>query len=306
MDKNISSAAMDEEEQFFSANVESFWKMVWKRFKRHKLAMAGLFVLIFLMLVALFAPLICPYGYEELHLDVVPTGIPLAPNDQFIFGTDVVGRDYFTRCVYGGRISLSVGFVATAISLAIGIPLGCIAGYYGGVPDMIISRLVEFIGAIPTFPLLLTLNAALENCSIYLVMVIIGVFGWGGICRQVRAQFLSLRQQEFVQAADALGYKDRRIIFRHILPNALTPVIVSATMSVAGAILTESSLSYLGLGVQEPVPSWGSMLKAGKTYLRDAPHLCVIPGLLILIVTLALNFVGDGLRDALDPRNTRR
>lgn len=297
--------SIDEEEKFFSSNVESFWRMVWNRFKKHKLAIAGLIVLGIMIVICFLAPVIAPFPYEELHLSDVPDGMPLRPGGKYILGTDQLGRDFFTRCLYGGRISLTVGIVSTMIALAIGIPLGCIAGYYGGAADMIIMRVVEFFACVPTFPLLLTLNAVLDNPSIYLVMAIIGIFGWGGVCRQVRAQFLTLKNQEFVQAAEALGYKDRKVIFKHILPNALTPVIIIATMSVAGGILMESSLSYLGLGVQEPIPSWGAMLKAGKSFLRDRPHLCMIPGILILVVSLALNFIGDGLRDALDPRNTR-
>ncbi len=299
-------AIQDEEDAFFSSQVESFWKMVWKRFRKHKLAVAGLIVLLLMLVLCFAAPLLTKYGYDELHLEDVPDGMPLRPNSKYIFGTDVVGRDYFTRCLYGGRISLTVGLVSTAITLAIGIPLGCIAGYYGGVADMIIMRFIEFLACIPTFPLLLTLNATLTNPSIYLVMLIIGLLGWGGIARHVRGQFLSLKSQEFVQGAKALGFKDKRIIFKHILPHALTPVIISVSMGIAGAILMESSLSYLGLGVQEPIPSWGAMISRGKSWLRDRPHLAIIPGVLILIVSLCCNFIGDGFRDALDPRNTRR
>lgn len=295
----------DAEEAFFATRVESFWSLVWKRFRRHKLAMASSLVIIIMILVAVFAPVISPFPFDETHMDALVDGMPAAPNGTYWFGTDNFGRDYLTRCIYGGRISLSVGLVSTLIALLIGVPLGCIAGFYGGKVDMVIMRVTEFLSCIPTFFLILTVNAMVEKPSIYYVMVIIGVFGWMGITRQVRAQFLSLRQQEFVQAAFALGYRDRKVIFRHILPNALVPVIVSASMSVASAIMTESSLSYLGMGVQEPVPSWGAMLKVGQGYLRAAPHMAVIPGILILIVSLALNFIGDGLRDALDPRVTK-
>jgi peptide/nickel transport system permease protein len=304
----IAPQVPDPESDFFAGRVESFWNLVWKRFRRHKMALAGLYVLGFMALVAICAPLLSPFGYEELHLDVVADGIPVRPGEdaRFWLGTDQLGRDYLTRCIYGGRISLSVGIVSVAFSLAIGIPLGCLAGYYGGLVDMVIMRVVELFSCIPSFFLILTVNAAVKTPSIFYVMAIIGFFGWMGICRQVRAQFLSLRQQEFVKGAVALGFKDSRVIFRHVLPNALTPVIVAATMRVASAIMTESSLSYLGLGVQEPIPSWGAMLKAGQSFLRDTPHMAVIPGLLILIVTLSLNSVGDGLRDALDPRGMRR
>lgn len=298
----------NEEEAYFSKKVEGFWGLIWKRFKRNKMAVAGLYVIALFAVLAIFAPLICTHGYEELHLEMVTSGDPVAPgqNPAFVLGTDQLGRDFLTRCIYGGRISLSVGLVSVAISLSIGIPLGSLAGYYGGVVDMVIMRLTELFRCIPTFFLILTVNAAVKKPSIFYVMLILGVFGWTGTCRQVRAQFLSLSRQEFVQGAISLGFKDTRVIFRHVLPNALMPVIVGATMQIAGAIMTESSLSYLGLGVQEPTPSWGAMLKVGSGFLRDAPHMAIIPGLLILIVTLSLNSIGDGLRDALDPRITRR
>ncbi len=303
-EKAVTAAPGDAEESFFSSRVESFWMLVWKRFRRHKLAMAGAVVLALLTLLAAFAPYVCPYPFDELHLEDAPGGKPASFSRKYLFGTDQFGRDYLTRCVYGGRISLSVGLVSVGISMAIGIPLGCISGYYGGAADMAIQRITEFLSCIPTFFLILTINAMVTS-SIYNVMVIIGVFGWMGICRQVRAQFLSLRQQEFVQAAYALGYSDAKVIFKHILPNALVPVIVGATMGVAGAIMTESSLSYLGMGVQEPIPSWGAMLKVGQGFLRTSPRLAIIPGIFILVVALSLNFVGDGLRDALDPRVTK-
>lgn len=302
--KVLTAVPQDAEESFFSSRVESFWMLVWKRFRRHKLAMGGATVLVALVFLAALAPYVCPYPFDELHLEDVPDAKPLSFSRKYLFGTDQFGRDYLTRCIYGGRISLSVGLVSVGISMLIGIPLGCVSGYYGGVVDMIIMRFTEFLSCIPTFFLILTVNAMVTS-SIYNVMVIIGVFGWMGVCRQVRAQVLSLRQQEFVQAAYALGYSDAKVIFRHILPNALVPVIVGATMGVAGAIMTESSLSYLGMGVQEPVPSWGAMLKVGQGFLRTSPRLAILPGLFILTVALSLNFVGDGLRDALDPRATR-
>lgn len=300
----LKTVAVDAEESFFSSRVESFWMLVWKRFRKHKLAMTGAAVLVIMTLLAVLAPYLTPYDFDELHLEDVRDGRPLSFSSKYLLGTDQFGRDYLTRCIYGGRISLSVGLVSVGISMAIGIPLGCISGFYGGAVDMVIQRFTEFLSCIPTFFLILTVNAMVSS-SIYNVMVIIGVFGWMGICRQVRAQFLSLRQQEFVQAAYALGYSDAKVIFRHILPNALVPVIVGATMGVAGAIMTESSLSYLGMGVQEPVPSWGAMLKVGQGFLRTSPRLAIIPGLFILVVALSLNFVGDGLRDALDPRVTK-
>ena len=293
-----------EEETFFSSKAESFWGLVWKRFRKHKLAIFGSTVMLLMMIVTVFANIIAPYPPEEMHLEAIINGNPLPPSSTYFFGTDGLGRDYLSRCIYGGRASLMVGFGAMAISLAIGIPLGCIAGYYGGWFDMVICRLIDILNCVPTFFLLLIANAMLRP-NLTNVMIVLGVFGWMGIARQIRAQFLSLRSQEFVQAAVSLGLKDRAITFRHLLPNALMPVVVSATMGVAGNIMAESGLSYLGLGVQEPAASWGSMLKLAQPFLRTAPWLGIFPGLLISIVALALNFMGDGLRDALDPRTTK-
>ncbi|MCL2609263.1 MAG: ABC transporter permease [Treponema sp.] len=297
----------DDEEAFFSTKIAGFWTLVWRRFCRHKLALFGASVLGLLILIAVFADFITPYGYDEVNMAALIDGRPAPPfSGGHIFGTDNFGRSYLTRILHGGRISMSVGLVSMGIALLIGVPLGCLAGYFGGWVDAAIMRLVEFLSAIPVLFLILIVNGMVMNPSIYYVMVIIGIFGWMGVTRQVRGQFLSLRRQEFVQAAFSLGYRDSHVIFRHILPNALAPVIVFATMGVAGAILTESALSYLGMGVQEPIPSWGAMLRAGQGHLRTSPHMAVIPGTFIMIVVLSLNFLGDGLRDALDPRISKR
>lgn len=279
--------------------------LVWRRFRRHRLAMIGSVILLVLVLLALLAPWIAPFDPAELHLQDVPDGKPLPPNTTYWFGTDALGRDYFSRALYGGRVSLSVGLVSVGIAMLIGIPLGCIAGYYGGKVDTAISRLIDLMLCIPTFFLILTVNALLTP-SIFNIMIILGVFGWMTMARQARAQFLSLKPKEFVQAAAAIGQRDRPIIFGHILPNALAPLVVAATIGVANAILTESTLSYLGLGVQEPASSWGSMLRTAQSYLTSAPWLAIFPGVLISLVVLALNFIGDGLRDALDPRSKAR
>ncbi len=302
----IHELAQESEETFFSTRVESYWALIWKRFRRHKLAMSGVITIVIFILLSIFAPLVSPYEYDELHMQDLENGQPAKPSWKYLFGTDKYGRDYLTRCLFGGRISMSVGLVSTGIALLIGVPFGCIAGYYGKKVDAVMMRFIELLSCIPTFFLILIVNSMVEKPSIFYVMVIIGMFGWMGVARQVRAQFLALKEQEFVQAAFALGYRDNKVIFTHILPNALMPVIVSATMSVAGAIMTESALSYLGMGVQEPIPSWGAMLKAGQSFLRTSPHMAVIPGFLILIVALSMNFIGDGLRDALDPRIIQR
>ncbi|MDR1642855.1 MAG: ABC transporter permease [Clostridiales bacterium] len=276
-----------------------------RRFCRTKLAVCGAVALIALVALAAAAPLVSPFPYDELHLEDLTDGKPIPMfKGKYLFGTDQFGRDYLTRCIFGGRMSLSVGFIAALISLLIGIPLGLCAGYFGGLADMAVMRFTELLSCIPSFFLILIANSVF-HASIINVMAIIGMFSWMGICRQSRAQCLSLKEQDFVQSARAMGYSHFYIIIRYILPNALSPIIVSATLNVAYAIIVESSLSYLGLGVQEPTPSWGAMLKVGQDFLRTSSWLAVIPGLLILVVTLSLNFIGDGLRDALDPRASR-
>ena len=223
------------------------------------------------------------------------------PSLQHFLGTDQLGRDIFSRMLFGSRVSLSVGFVAVAISICIGILVGAISGYYGRWIDTVLMRFVDIMLCFPSFFLILTV-VALLGPSLFKVMVVIGITSWMGTSRFVRAEFLSLRERDFAQAAKALGVKDRRIIFRHILPNALAPVFVTATLDVATAILVEAGLSFLGFGVQPPAPSWGNILTEGRTYIFDAWWLTVFPGLAILTTVLSFNLLGEGLRDALDPR----
>lgn len=220
-----------------------------------------------------------------------------------IMGRDELGRDVFSRVLYAGRVSLSVGFVAVSIYVTIGTIWGGIAGYYGKWVDNVMMRIVDAIMSIPTFILLITVMAVFRP-SVYNVMIVIGVTGWTGIARYVRAEFLSLKKRDFVEAARCIGAKNSRIIFRHILPNAVAPIIVAATMGIAGAILSESGLSYFGLGVMPPTPSWGNMLTNAQelSTMLNAPWKAFYPGLFIFITVLSFNFVGDGLRDALDPR----
>jgi peptide/nickel transport system permease protein len=277
-----------------------FITVVWQRFRRNRLAMAGASVVGLLFVLSFLAPLITPY--DPSHLDAWRVLLP--PSAQHWFGTDELGRDVFTRVIYGARVSLKVGFVAVGIAVLIGTAVGLVAGFYGGWLDSLLMRLVDIMLCFPTFFLILAVIAMLEP-SIWYIMIIIGLTGWMGVARLVRAEVLTLREREFVLAARGLGASDLRIIVRHILPNALSPVLVAATLGVAGAILTESALSFLGIGVQPPTPSWGNILTAGKDYIEFAWWLSLFPGLAILITVLAYNLLGEGLRDALDPRLNR-
>jgi peptide/nickel transport system permease protein len=257
----------------------------------------GLVIIVITFLIAGTASLLAIYdpGKTDVSMKLKP------PSFQHYLGTDQLGRDVFSRMLYGSRISLSVGFVAVVISILIGILVGAVAGYYGGWVDSFLMRFVDIMFCFPTFFLILTVVTILGP-KFYNVMVVIGITSWMGTSRFVRAEFLSLRERDFVQAAKALGVKDSRIIFRHILPNALAPVFVTATLDVATAILVEAGLSFLGFGVQPPAPSWGNILTEGRTYIFDAWWLTVFPGLAILITVLSFNLLGEGLRDALDPR----
>jgi len=278
---------------------ESQAAMVWRQFRRHKLALASAFVLILLFLVAILADVIAPYDPNQVNPQLA-RGYPQPPSAQHWLGTDELGRDYLSRAISGARISLSVGFVAVGISIVIGVFLGSLAGYLGGRVDNLIMRVVDVFLSVPAFFLILTVNAYLPP-SIYNVMVVIGLFSWMGVARLVRGQFLALKETEFITAAQAVGVPGWRLITHHLLPNSMAPVIVAATLAIPAAILTESALSFLGLGVQPPQASWGSMLESAQIWLTEAWWMWVPPGVLISITVLAFNFVGDGLRDALDP-----
>lgn len=295
------SLGVDAEETFFSSHVETFGSLVFKRFIKHRLAVIGFIILLIMILMAVFAPVICRFDPAELHLMDVFAGQPAAPNSKYWFGTDALGRDYFARVIYGMRVSLLVGFISTAISFVIGIPIGCIAGYYGGRVDWVISRGMELIGAVPSFFLMMFFSAVTGG-GIWGTILVIGLTGWTGHCRGVRAYFFALRDQDFAQAARATGMSKARLMFKHILPYALAPEIVSVSGRVASNLASETGMSFLGFGVQEPTPSWGAMLSVGRNYLLTAPWMAVIPGIGIALVTFACNFIGDGLRDALDPK----
>lgn len=273
-----------------------FREVLWQRLRRNRMAMAGAAIVLVMFLLALLASWI---GRDPGAIDIAHRLQP--PGFAYPLGTDDLGRDVLVRILYGARISLLVGFVAVGIATFIGILLGAMAGYYGRWIDALIMRFVDIMLCFPAFFLILAVIAFLKP-SIWNIMIIIGLTSWMGVARLVRAEFLSLRERDFVLAAQAIGARDARIIFRHILPNAISPVLVSATLGVAGAILTESALSFLGIGVQPPTPSWGNMLIAGKQTLGTAWWLSVFPGLAILITVLGYNLLGEGIRDAMDPR----
>ncbi|NOY87713.1 MAG: ABC transporter permease [Deltaproteobacteria bacterium] len=317
----------------------SYYRLVWEQFARDRVSIVGLIFVLALFAVALGAPLLAgdkplvasldghlripvfsnpkgvdwkgiedsgrgwaifpPVPYSPTNIDLEANLLP--PDGKHFLGTDDRGRDVLSRMIYGSRVSLSVGFVAVSIYAFIGVILGALAGYYGGKVDVVISRAIEVMMCFPTFFLILTVLAFLRP-SIYNIMVIIGITGWPGVARLVRGEFLKQRKMDYVAAAKAIGASDGRIIFYHILPNALAPVLVSATFGIAGAILVESSLSYLGFGVPPPTPSWGEILSQSKQYIDFAWWLTIFPGAAIFLTVTAYNLVGEGLRDAVDPR----
>lgn len=276
---------------------KSFWtQVVWGQLKHNRMALVGGSIVLLMFLLAGLAALL---PGDPAAINIKQALLP--PGGAHLLGTDDLGRDVLLRMLYGARISLLVGFVAVGISTLLGILVGALAGFYGGWVDALVMRFVDIMLCFPTFFLILAVIAFLDP-SIWNIMIVIGITSWMGVARLVRAEFLSLREREFVLAARAVGAGDLRLIFRHMLPNALSPVLVSATLGIAGAILTESALSFLGIGVQPPTPSWGNMLIAGKQTLGYAWWLSVFPGLAILITVLGYNLLGEGIRDALDPR----
>ncbi|OPY71488.1 MAG: Glutathione transport system permease protein GsiD [Syntrophorhabdus sp. PtaU1.Bin050] len=268
-----------------------------RRIGKHNLALTGCIILAPMFVCAILAPFIAPHDPVEPDLKNILTG----PSWTHPFGTDTLGRDVLSRVMYGSRISLLVGFVSVGIATLIGIMIGAISGYYGGVVDELIMRFVDLMMCFPTFFLILAVIALLEP-SIWNIMIVIGLTNWMGIARLVRAEILSIKSKEFVLAAKAQGFPQRRIIFRHVLPNALSPVYVVATLGIGGAILTESALSFLGIGVQPPTPSWGNILTQAKDTIEVAWWLSLYPGLAIFLTVMGYNLLGEGLRDVFDPR----
>jgi len=272
-------------------------KIYWNRFVNNKLAIISSIFILLLLVIAVFSPVLVKYDpfTQNLSERLLP------PSGSHVFGTDDLGRDVFSRIVYGTRISLSVGIIAVGISIIIGIVLGLISGYFRGIVDTVIMRFVDVMLCFPTFFLLLMVIAFLEP-NIYNVMIVIGITSWPGITRLVRGEVISIAEREYIQSTKIAGISTSRILFVHILPNVIGPIIVNMTLGIGNAILAESALSFLGLGVQPPVPSWGNILTAGKDYIHLAWWLSVYPGLAIFITVLIFNLLGEGLRDIFDPK----
>jgi peptide/nickel transport system permease protein len=287
-------------------------QLVWRRFRRHKMALGGVVMLVLLILYAVGGT----FWFSEADANYTDTRLRLqAPSADHPFGTDTVGRDILARAIYGGQISLLIGLSAVIVEVIVGVLVGAIAGYYGGWIDSVLMRFTEAMFNIPSIPLLLVMSKFFAgkiptvqllgrtfSGSVVVIIAIIGLTSWMYLARIVRANFLSLKEREFVLAAHTIGTTNMAIIFRHIMPNSIAPIIVSATLSVANAILAEAYISFLGLGVQPPTATWGNMLDGAYNYIETAPWLWIFPGTLIVFTVLSINFVGDGLRDALDPR----
>lgn len=271
----------------------------WRRFKKNKLAKFGFIILTILIFFSIFAFIFAPYKPDKPDLSF--NGMPQPPSAKHWLGTDNFGRDLLSRALYGGRISLLVGLGAVIIFLIIGTFFGALAGYYGGAIDAVIMRLTDLLLCLPTLFFILIIQTMVKP-SIWNVIWVIGLTSWAGTARLVRGQILSLKETQFIEAARAIGASDARIIMKHLLPNASAPIIVTGTLGVASTILLESVLSFLGLGVQEPQASWGNMLQGAQEFIFSAPWMSIFPGILIMLAVLAFNFIGDGLRDALDPK----
>jgi peptide/nickel transport system permease protein len=270
----------------------------WRRFGKNRIAVAGTVVIVVLILVTVMAPVIVAYRVDDQDL----ANMLKLPSREHILGTDELGRDLFTRLLYGGRVSLSVGLLATLISSLIGVLVGALAGYFGGTVDNLLMRFVDVMLAFPAIFLLLILFSAIRP-TLWTVTLFLGAFGWFYTARIVRAEFLSLREQGFVYASRALGTPSRRLIWRHMLPNIVGPIISATTLSVAANMIAEGTLSYLGFGVPPSTPTWGNMMTSASKYYVTAPILTAAPGVLLFIAILAINFIGDGTQDAFDPRS---
>ncbi len=314
---------------------ENQFLVVVRRFRRHKLAVISLALITFIFVASLLAPVLAPFARDAIDLSSstrpAPPGTRDAAGELHLLGIDHLGRDLFTRLLYAARVSMSIALLVVLISETFGAFLGAVAGYFGGVVDMVISRVIEFMLTIPTLPILLIISAILlrrdvvlplpeflskflsalllaperEAQKVVVLVLILVVFGWLGAARLMRGMALSLSKQDFVEALRAAGASHGRIIFRHIIPNGIAPILVNASLALGGVIVTESALSFLGLGVQDPTPTWGNMLSTSQSYMFQNPWLPLVPGIPLVIVSIGFNFIGDGLRDALDPRLKR-
>lgn len=295
----------------------SQWGLAWRRLRRHKLAMIGLALLVAVVILSLGAQIIAPYAYEDLDLrrpyaPIMTPGEPGRP--AHVLGTDSLGRDIASRLLYAGRISLSVALIVTILTILVGTVIGAVSGAFGGWLDVLLMRFADLLLTLPTLPLLLVISSSLRqfvqlqnflgsNLSVVIIVFVLAIFGWMGVSRLVRGSVLSLREQTFIEASRALGAGRNRIIFNHLIPNSLAPIIVAATLGFGGIIITESALSFLGFGIMPPVPTWGNMLnEARSSPLEYLFTQALSPGFCIFVTVLSVNFIGDGLRDALDPR----
>lgn len=295
----VDRAVLRSAEDVFATTQHRTWRqLVWQRFKRHRLAMAAVGTIGILLILTMLGPFVID---RDLAYRPNPRIMNQPPSRAHIMGTDEVGRDIFARVIYAGRISLTIGLVAVAISVGIGTMIGALAGFYRGWTDTLLMRFTDLMLSIPSVFLLIAL-AVFLGPSVRTIIIVLGLLSWMPLARIIRANFLSLREKEFIEAARCIGASNASLIFRHILPNTVAPIVVGATLGVGTAMLTETAVSYLGLGVQPPTPSWGNMLYNAQSQMWNAPWISVFPGLMILITVLSINFVGDGLRDALDPR----
>lgn len=314
---------------------ESQARVIFRRFMRHRLAVVSVILIAFIFVISLLAPVLAPFERDAIDLTApsrpAPPGTVSTDGRVHYMGIDHLGRDLFTRVLYAARVSLSIAILVVLISESFGALLGALAGYYGGIVDTIISRVIEFMLTIPTLPILLIISAILlrrdvvlplpgflerflsalllapprEVQKVVVLVLVLIIFGWLGAARLMRGMALSLSKQDFVEALRAVGASDARIIFRHIIPNGLAPILVNASLSLGGVIVLESALSFLGLGVQDPTPTWGNMLSTSQSYMFQHPWLPLVPGVFLVTVSIGFNFIGDGLRDALDPRLKR-
>lgn len=297
MENPSEQASVVETKKPIAPKRRSQWAEVWRRLKKNRMAMFGLIVIAIIIFTAIFADVIAPYSFRTQNLRRIAEG----PSLDHLLGTDELGRDILSRIIHGTRVSLQVGFVAVSISVFIGGFLGAISGYYGGRLDNIVMRIMDVLLAIPSILLAIAIVSVFGG-SLVNVMIAVGISSIPVYARIVKASVISIKEQEFIEAAKAIGAKDFRIIFKHVLPNSMAPIIVQGTLGVANAILSAAGLSFIGLGVQPPIPEWGAMLSGGRMFIRNSPHIATFPGVAIMITIFALNLLGDGLRDALDPR----